>query len=203
MKRKFKWAVVVCILLIAIGFIAWKFIGSNSKKKVVETKVVDSIEGYSYKLQDNDSKLYKEYFDELKKLLESSNVDEEKYAEIISKMFIIDFFTLDNKVTSDDIGGVEFVHKDALENFKLKAKDTIYKYIESNVYGDRKQDLPTVSKITDIKVENTTVSYNNINDTKAYKVSISFDYEKDLGYTKEKTLIFVHEGKVLSLIEMK
>lgn len=202
MKKSSKIIIVVVILaLIGVGF--GVFIGNNKKKKVVEAKVVDSIEGYGYKLHDNDTKLYDDLFSELKAVLEASTIDEEKYVELISKMFIVDFFTLGNKVTNDDIGGVDFVHKKALENFKVKAKDTIYKYVESNVYGDRKQELPIVSEIKDINVSTTIVSYQDINDSKAYKVVISFDYEKDLGYVKEKTLIFVHEDKVLSLIEMK
>lgn len=195
--------IIVVVILALIGVGIGVFIGNNKKKKVVEAKVVDSIEGYGYKLHDNDTKLYEDLFSELKLVLETSTIDEEKYVEIISKMFIVDFFTLDNKITNDDIGGVDFVHKDALENFKVKAKDTIYKYVESDVYGDREQELPVVSEIKDINVSNMEVSYKDINDSKSYKVVISFDYEKDLGYVKEKTLIFVHEDKVLSLIEMK
>lgn len=195
--------VIIIILLALVGGGIWLFIGNNTTKKVVKVKVLDSIEGYNYKLHDNDTKLYKECFSELKEVLESSSIDEEKYVTLLSKMFVLDFFTLDNKVTNDDVGGVDFVHKDAVDNFKLKAKDTLYKYVESNVYGDRKQELPVVSKITDVKVEKMTVSFKDINDSKAYKVRVNFDYEKDLGYTKEKTLIFVHEDKVLSLIEMK
>lgn len=202
MKKSFKVLIVVILVGLIIGGV-WLFLGRNTTKQVVKVKVVDSIEGYSYKLHDNDTEVYKKNYSELKKVLENSTVDEEQYVTLISKLFIIDFFTLDNKITNDDIGGVDFVHKDALDNFKVKAKDTLYKYVESNVYGDRKQNLPVVSDISDVKVENMVVSFKDINDSKAYKVKISFDYKKDLGYTKEKTLIFVHENKVLSLIEMK
>lgn len=202
MKKGVK-ILIIIILLCLVGLGIWLFLGNDNSKKVVKVKVLDSIDGYSYKLHDNDTKLYKESFSELKKVLESSVIDEEKYVSLLAKMFVIDFFTLDNKVTNDDIGGVDFVHKEALDNFKLKAKDTLYRYVESNVYGDRKQQLPVVSKINDVKVETMVVSFEDINDKKAYKVSVSFDYEKDLGYTKSKTLVFVHEDKVLSLIEMK
>lgn len=202
MKKGVKLVILVVILaLIGVGI--GVVVGNGKKKKVVEAKVVDSIEGYNYKLHDNDTDLYKKFFGELKKTLENDKVDEEEYVTIISKMFIADFFTLNNKITNDDIGGVDFVHQDALENFKVKAKDTVYKYVESNVYGNRDQELPVVSEIKDVSVSNTTISYKDINDSKAYKVVISFDYEKDLGYVKEKTLLFVHEDKVLSLIEIK
>lgn len=202
MKKGVK-LVILVIVLALIGVGIGVVVGNGKKKKVVEAKVVDSIEGYNYKLHDNDTDLYKKFFGELKKTLENDKVDEEEYVTIISKMFIADFFTLNNKITNDDIGGVDFVHQEALENFKVKAKDTVYKYVESNVYGNRDQELPVVSEIKDVSVSNTTVSYKDINDSKAYKVVISFDYEKDLGYVKEKTLLFVHEDKVLSLIEIK
>lgn len=202
MKKIFK-VLLVLVILIIIGLGAYYFLNKGTKKKATEVKVVDKIDGYNYTLSDNATNLYKTNFKELKKVLESKNVDEEKYANLVAKMFVIDFFTLDNKLTNDNIGGVEFIHKQALENFKVKAKDTIYKYLESNIYGDRKQKLPEVSKIEDIKVTNTEVSYKDIKDSKAYKIEISFDYKKDLGYPKKKSLILVHEDKLLSIIEMK
>ena len=193
----------IMILLVggSIGFIL--YLDYGSKQKVGEAKIVDSIKGYDYKLSDKDSRLYKENFLELKEALESETIDEEKYVEQISKLFIIDFFTLNNKITNKDIGGLEFVHKDAVDNFKLKAEDTIYKYVESNIYGDREQKLPEVSSIDSVKVENMKVNYNDINDEKAYKVVINFSYREDLGYTKQKLMVFVHEDNLLSLIEMK
>ena len=59
-------------------------------------------------------------------------------------MFVTDFYTLSTKVTNQDVGGLEFIYSKNKDNFKLKASDTLYKYIESNVYGDRKQKLPEV-----------------------------------------------------------
>ena len=202
MKKIFK-VLLILVILIIIGIGAYYFLNKGTKKKATEVKVVDKIDGYNYTLSDNATNLYKTNFKELKKVLESKNVDEEKYANLVAKLFVIDFFTLDNKLTNDNIGGAEFIHKQALENFKVKAKDTIYKYLESNIYGDRKQKLPEVSKIEDIKVTNTEVSYKDIKDSKAYKIEISFDYKKDLGYPKKKSLILVHEDKLLSIIEMK
>ena len=201
--KKILIATLIMVLISGIGLSVFIYLEFGTKKKVSEAKVVDSIKGYEYKLSDKDTEIYRENFLELKKVLEKDELDEEKYVTLISKLFIIDFFTLDNKVTNKDIGGVEFVHKDAKENFILKAKDTLYKYIESNIYGDRKQDLPEVSRIDNVKVETMKVNYKDINDEKAYKVVVNFSYKKDLGYTKQKLMIFVHEDKVLSLIEMK
>ena len=42
--------------------------------------------------------------------IEAKEVDNKKYAEAISKLFVIDFFTLDNKSSKNDVGGVQFVY---------------------------------------------------------------------------------------------
>ena len=116
----------------------------NNKKLATHAKKVDTIEGYNYSLYDTSTKVYENVFKELSKELTKASVDEKKYAELLAQLFIIDFYTLDNKLTNLNIGGVEFVHSDIVNNFKEKANATIYKYVQSNIYGDRKQKLPVV-----------------------------------------------------------
>ena len=118
----------------------------NVPKQTV--KKVDEIKGFNYHLEDRDTALYKKEFQNLKTNLESKEIDYEEYAKSIAKMFIIDLYTIDNKVNKYDIGSLEFVHPDAKENFELNAKDTLYKYVMDNSYNDRTQELPIVSSIT-------------------------------------------------------
>jgi hypothetical protein len=117
-------------------------------------------------------------------------------------MFIIDFYTLDNKLTNLNIGGVDFVHSSIVSNFKEKAKDTMYKYVESNVYGDRKQELPVVSSVNVDDITQKSFKYGKNIDSKAYYVKVSWSYKKDLGYETSKTLVFGHEDKKLALLQM-
>ncbi|MGN1000498.1 MAG: hypothetical protein ACI4OG_01005 [Bacilli bacterium] len=203
MKKK-KNIILVCVLLIVILVIAigYWFFTNFYNKPVEEAKVVSKIDGYNYNLYDNQTKNYKELFEELNDLLTSDSVDEEKYVELISKMFIIDFYTLDNKLTNLNIGGVDFVHSSIVSNFKEKANDTIYKYVKSNIYGDRKQELPIVDEVTVENIEQKAFKYDDTSDSKAYYVKVKWTYKKDLGYEENKTLIFVHEDKKLSLVEM-
>ena len=42
-----------------------------------------------------------------------------------------DFYNLENKITKNDVGGLQFIHEDMQENFLLKAKDTMYKNIDN------------------------------------------------------------------------
>ena len=174
----------------------------NNKKLATHPKKVDTIEGYNYSLYDTSTKVYENVFKELSKELTKASVDEKKYAELLAQLFIIDFYTLDNKLTNLNIGGVEFVHSDIVNNFKEKANATIYKYVQSNIYGDRKQKLPEVKKVEILNTEQKTYKYNDSMDKHAFYVSASWEYDKDLGYEDSKTLIFVHEDNKLSLVEM-
>jgi hypothetical protein len=110
---------------------------------------------------------------------------------------------LSNKVTNTNIGGVEFVHKEALETFKLAASDTMYKYIESNVYGERKQELPEVKEVTIANVLNQKFESEKVNDDLAYNVTLNIVYQKDLGYPKEVNLTLVHLENKLYVVQVK
>jgi len=198
MKKKSITILLIIILIIGLYFLFFR----NSRKTVEEAKVLNEIQKYNYHLYDNQSNDYKKLFDELNDVLSNDKIDEKQYVELISKMFIMDFYTLDNKVTNLNIGGLEFVHTDILDNFKLKAKNTIYKYLESNLYGDRKQELPIVKEVIVDSIEQKYFKYGDKSDNFAYYVKVNWSYNKDFGYDKNKMLIFVHENDKLSLVEM-
>ncbi len=201
LKKGAKIAIVVVLLLVVVGGLIWYF-NFRGKEKVEVAKVVNEISEYGYQLKDNKSEAYKKLFQELKEVLESDSIDEEAYAKLISQMFIMDFYTLDDKVAKTDVGGADFVHSEERADFLEQAMDTVYKYVESNLYGDRKQELPTVTEVVVDQIETVEFEYLDQTDTNAYQVSVSWDYKKDLGYETEATLIVVHEGNKLSIAEM-
>lgn len=199
MKKNKLLIVVILIILILGGLYLLNF---GKKPEKIKSKITKTIENYNYNLYDNSTKNYKDLFNELSKVLSSDTVDEKKYVELISRMFIIDFYTLSNKTTNMDIGGLQFVHKDVVDNFKEKATATIYKFVETNIYGDRKQELPKVKEVTIESIEQKNFKYNKTSDSNAYFVKVNWTYEKNLGYETSKNLIFVHDDKALSLVEM-
>ncbi len=190
------------IILVGVGIYFYLTYGETKKPKV---KVVSSIPGYGYKLSNNKSKEYKKLFAKLKKILDEDPVDEKKYVKTISKMFIVDFYSLSDKVAKTDVGGVDFVHKDEKTDFLEKAQDTMYKYLENNLYGGRNQKLPSVKKVTIEKVSQDKFEYGETSDEEAYIVDCSWEYKEGSpsGYQDEAKLTFVHEGKKLSLVELK
>ena len=205
LKKKTKRAVLIILLitLVVIGVLAYKHFAT--KPEVKEAKVVNEIKEYGYKLKDNKPAAYKKMFAELKEILEAKEVDEEAYAKKLTEMFVYDFYSLDDKVSKTDIGGVDFVHKDILENFLQNAQDTYYKYVENNIYNNRKQSLPVVDKITLGEVKQEAFAYGDKTDEKAYIIKANWSYTKSdfSDYQKEGTLIFVHDGKKLYLVELQ
>lgn len=205
MKRNLDRYILIAVIVIFIVLIFFyvKDTLKTNKTNEIEVTVSETIENYNYKLKSNKSSLYKNKFNELKVLLESNNFDEEDYLKLISELFIIDFYTLHGKISNTDIGGTDFIHSSIKDNFELKATDTMYKYIENNLYGNNNQELPIVKEVTIENIKTVTYNYNNNTDENAYEVSLSWTYEKDLEYETEKTLYFVHEDKKLALVEIK
>lgn len=206
LKKKVKRNILVVLILVALCIIIFgvqKLINSNDKT-TKEVKIVNTIEKYGYNLKDSKSKKYKDMFKKLKEILEKDEVNEEEYVKQISKMFIYDFYTLNDKSAKTDVGGVEFVYQSFQTNFLTNAESTYYKYVENNIYKQRNQKLPTVSKITVDKVEKISYEYEDKTDDDAYQVEVNWSYTSDeySDYQTKATLIFVHEGNKLSLVEL-
>lgn len=205
MKKKVK-KILIAILIIALvvlGYLSYKqFFG---KEEVKEAKVVNEIKKYGYKLKDSKPAAYKKMFEELKTILEADKVDEEAYAKKISEMFVYDFYSLKDKVSKTDVGGVDFVHPDALENFLVNAQDTYYKYVENNIYGNRKQSLPVVTNIKVDNIKQEAFEYGDKSDDKAYFVDVSWSYTDNAFSDNQNkaTLIFVHDDIKLYLVELQ
>lgn len=183
---------LVALLLIAALAIVLVISFKPKEKKVTEVKVLKSIDEYGYQLKNNKTKKYKDMFKELEDILRADTVDEEAYAKKISEMFVYDFFSLEDKAAKTDVGGVEFVHPNAVANFLLNAEDTYYKYVESNIYGERKQELPAVDKVTVESIEKSEFAWNNAIH-EAYEVKLSWTYtnEKFVDYQKTALVILI------------
>lgn len=205
LKKKVKvvLSLIVIIVLLIISYLIYKNFFSNNK--VEEAKVISSIEDYGYHLKDNKNSTYSKMFYELKDILEKDKVDEEEYAKKIAEMFIYDFYSLDDKAAKNDIGGVDFIHQAALPNFLENAESTYYKYVESNIYGNRKQSLPMVDKVEIGELDNIEYSYEGGIDSKAYQVPVTWNYTKDTfaSYQKSANVIIVHQDNKLCIVESK
>ena len=187
-KKIIRIIMLVVVALIAIYAI---FVAIPSKKNKDEG--IENINN-KYILYKRDSSLYKENFEKLRTILEISPVDNKKYAETIVKLFVIDFYTLDNKNENTDIGGLQYVHSNLKDNLVLNASSTMYKYIKTT------KELPKVKSITSVDTRETTYKIND-KDYSAYAITINWEYDKDLGYEKQGTFIVVNDNGNLSIVE--
>lgn len=197
--------IILIMILIDIIVIRGYFVylkSNTQNKQQNETTVVDKIDTFDYVLANNKNELYKTYFSELKKVLKSEEVNEENYAKALSKLFVADFYTLANKVSSSDIGGREFVYTSFAKDFISIAKTTIYKSIKSNLYGERVQELPTVTNVLVEEVNKTDFKYQDKEFKDAIVVKIKIEYEKDLSYPVSCELTLVKNEKKLEIVKL-
>ena len=185
--------VILTIVVIILSLTTKK---DNQEQDVKEVKKVDVIDKYGYYLEEDATDYYKSLYKELKDITNKDEVDYEEYAKIVAKLFVTDVFTLDNKVTSSDIGGLQFIYPDFREDFIKINQTGLYSNILSNIYNDRVQELPIVNEVNIDLVKETTFNYNN-KEYKGYLVEVSISYEKDLSYPTTYKLTIIKEDKYL------
>ena len=201
-KSKLKKLLIILIILVIIAIIGILVYNFFFKNKEEEVKVIKSIPEYGYDLRENETKLYKDEFEKLDDILSKNDVDYEEYAKEIAKLFILDFYTLSNKQSKNDIGGTDFIKESMRDNFIEEARSTFYRYLEVES-DDRNQDLPEVSEIKSVKIEDTSFTYSDDTvDDNAYRVTISWDYKEDFGYETKANMIIVREDNKLYIVEM-
>ena len=137
-------------------------------------------------------------FKKLEEVISQEEINYEEYAKAIAKLFVIDFYTLNNKINKYDVGSLEYILSDKKDMFKNKAMDTIYGDIIDNTYKDRVQDLPEVTAVEIINYEVTEITLNK-NKVESYKLTMKYTYKKDLGYDKEGTIYLVKNNNKLEI----
>jgi len=203
-KKKVTKFIIFLILIIGIVLALIFFLSKDSKKEEpIKVTSVDEIKGYDYTLNSNATKYYKSLFKELKEVLEAKDIDEAKYADLVTKLFVSDFYNLDNKINKNDIGGVQFIYKPFREDFTKLATDSIYKNVLNNMYEDRDQELPIVTNVSTEKKDNKEFKYGDKTDENAYNIGFEIEYQKDLEYQTAGTLILIHSDKKLEVAALE
>ena len=199
MKKKVILFFCFLIFVYAVGGTIY-YIATREKKDdkpIVTNK--DTIKGYDYTLKSNATKLYEDEFTALKANLEG-DINYHEYAVSVAKLFVIDLYTINNKINKYDTGGVSFVYPDGRDNYKLNVQDTIYKYVEDNTNGKRTQNLPEVSSVIvkDSKKDTYKIGDNSF---EAYKINLEWSYVQDLGYDKTGEIILIKKDKNIYVVE--
>ncbi len=205
--RKLFITLLILILAILLVFFAIN-IGKDNKDEN-KKKIVDEIKQFSYTVSETDTKLFKDKFKELKTVLGKKEIDNKEYAKLISELFVIDFYTLDNKNTKNDVGGVQFVYESHKTDFVDKARNSIYKQVKSNLDNDRVQSLPEVSGVEVSSVEDIVPStvlesddFKDVTEATAYEIKLSWTYKNNDDFQDEATIVVVKDGEKLSIAKL-
>ena len=205
-KKKILICLIIVILIVG-GYFGYTKI--FNKDQVSAPKVVDEIKSFNYVVNENDTKLFKKTFNELKEILSKKEVDKQKYAEAISKLFVIDFFNLDNKTSKNDVGGVQFVYTSYKSDFIDFARDGMYKQVTNNIDTKTSQNLP---EVTSVKITNTETvvpssvfehkDFADVTEANAYEISIEWTYNNGSGFQDKAVITVVNDGDKLSIAKM-
>lgn len=203
MRKRYKIGlIVISVLLVGvIGIGVLKVFMPSEEENRGEpnvSSVISNINDYGYTLDDRDTGYMKEVFGELETVLNQGEVDYQEYARLLAQLFVIDFYTLDNKINKYDVGGLEYILSNSVDTFRQKAVDTIYRDIVDNTYRDRIQDLPEITNVEIVNVEDTTFTLNE-EEVEAIKVTMRYEYRKNLGYDTEGTIYFVRNEQKLEV----
>lgn len=198
MKKKIVLFILIIIFIYSLGGIIYIQYTKEDKSPIITE--IDTIEEYQYTLNSNASEYYKQEFEILKENLKE-NQNEEEYIKSISKLYIIDLYTLDTKINKYDIS-TEFIYPEIIENYKLNLQDTLYKYLEDKTLNERTQELPIVTNVNIEKIEDSTYLLNN-EKISCKKVSLNWTYEKDLGYETSGTITLIKQDNYYYIVEYK
>lgn len=202
MRKRYKiWMIIIILLIILVSGIGlFKLFINNEEEEQPKnvTNIISNIKDYNYTLDDRDTNYMKEEFKNLENILKEEQVDFNLYASTLAKLFVIDFYTLNNKVNKYDVGSLEYILNSKIDMFKSKAMDTIYNDVIDNSYKDRVQELPEITNVEVLNVDETEIKINDDN-TKAYRVTMKYTYKKDLGYDNEGTIYLVQTDNKLEV----
>lgn len=204
-KRTLRNILLVLAIIVVLAIITLVVYNAFFKKEVktkVEIKILDSLDDYGYTLSDNDTALFKTEFENMKKNLNSDDFNEDEYVKSISKMFVIDLYTLNNKVNKYDIGGLEYYYSDKRTMYETKVMDTLYSTLIDNTYGDRKQQLPEVNGVEVVSLEKVTYK---LGETKneCNLAKLNWTYVKDMGYDNKGSVVLCKEGIRWSVVDFQ
>lgn len=201
--KRFSSLLFLAVLIGIIGFSGYNMYNGlrSAPGNVRSVKIADKISGFDYTLNDTATKYYKTLFSELKSILSKKTIDENEYAKKVSQLFITDLFTLDNKLTSSDIGGIEYVYKDFREDFTSIVQSGMYASIKSNIYGDRKQELPVVTEVSIIDLKNDSFKIGDETIKNAYYIDVEIKYKKDLEYPTKYSLVLIKNDKKIEVVK--
>lgn len=182
----------IVLILLGLTIVALVVYWFNFRKVEVkkEEKILDNIKKFGYTLSDRKNDYYKSEFQNLKKALDRDTVDYDLYAESLTKLFISDLFTINDKVSTGDVGGAQLVYEPYKSAFISYAKDSLYSGVLNNADGKRNQALPTVKNVSITNKTQDKFKYAGT-DYDSYVLTGTIEYTENMGYQSEFKLTLI------------
>lgn len=118
-----KYIVVISLCLLAVGgFFAVKAIGLGSKLDVVG---VEKDNPY-YSLRKNATEYQKTIYKEIGLEFKKEPIDQSAISGLVVKNYVADFYTWTNKLRFNDVGGLQYLHKDIQGWVSAQALESFY-----------------------------------------------------------------------------
>ena len=203
-KKKFTTLFTLCMMVLVLGVGALQIYKVNQNSKSIDHVGVEGSTN-SYTIRANATPYQKEIYDQLNDAI--ADKDEPKTAGLIAANFIADFFTWTNKIRLNDVGGLQFIHKDAINSVSHAAQDGIYNDMYTYLSEGKIANTLQV-KATEINTVSTTFKYEDLT-TDAFKVNVTWEYEDSdvlntSVFQNKATLILLKDADGLySIVEVK
>lgn len=189
----------LCLLCLSLALIVS---GCSSEDEVVKSEIEIKENGI-YSAPSTPSDEQAKLFNSLTSALKKS--DQEKIVSLVAQNFVFDFFSLKNKESSQDVGGLTYLPEAQRDEFKTLAMAYVY----SN-YSVIKNDLgakhlPMVNAVTVNGIDTDVLQYSTIipadantgtaeqrieDDYDGWLVTMSIDYDKtDASDLKEDVVV--------------
>lgn len=177
---------VVSLLCLSLVLLLGACGGSDK----VEKSEIKINENGVYAVPSNPSDAQAKLFNKLTKAMKGN--DDDKVASLVAQNFAFDFFSLKNKESSQDVGGLTYLPENRTDEFKTFAMGYVYSNYATIKNDLGSKHLPMVNKITVEDVEEATINYIDIipanselgtpaqeveNEYDGYLVSISLEYD--------------------------
>ena len=174
-------SIIICILLYILIF--------HSSVVISIIKKTETTCKFDYTLEKRDTDLMKENFKELDNVLCDDQIDYKKYADFLSKLFIIDLYTIDNKKNMYDVGSLEYVYdKDysnvIIEQLLYYSNGTIMNGLNSTILKNVSIAIPDINEQLQIVnyLKKKTQEIDNLIDSKSKIIEELEQYKKSLIY---------------------
>lgn len=147
--------------------------GQNEDTSKEEEKI-EITENAVYLVPEDPTAYMKTAYDEVSNSLKDA--DEEEEAQALAKLFVADFFTLSNKESDTDVGGLNYIPSAAYEDMEQYARFYFYNNYSMIVSQLGEEQLPCVKDVTVNNVQSSTITYDG-QSYDGYLIEVDIAYE--------------------------